>query len=144
MKGSRFFIDTNIFVRVVAKDDPVKLEECEKLIEKIRLEQISALTSSLVMAEVVWTLLKVYGLAKAEVLEVLKSISSIKNLRWVEKVQFISALELFSSHNAKFIDCLIASHPQIASGQVKIISYDKDFDLLGVERFEPDEVLKSL
>lgn len=141
MKGSRFFIDTNVFVRIVAKDDPVKLKECERLIEKIRLEQIAATTSSLVMAEVVWTLLRVYGLAKAEVVEVLKSISSIKNLRWVEKVQFISALELFGNHNAKFIDCLIASHPKIASGEIKVISYDKDFDLLRVARVEPGEIV---
>lgn len=141
MKGPKFFLDTNIFLRIVAKDDAVKLLECEKLIEKIKSGSILAITSSLVLAEVVWTCQKGFRLTKSEAFEIAKSIMSIKNLKFQEKQQISLAMDLFEKQNVKFVDCLIASHPEIATGKMAVISYDKDFDILGLERVEPAQLV---
>jgi len=44
---------------------------------------------------------------------------------------------MYSSKNVKFIDAMIASVDQIVSGSWVVVSYDKDFDKLGVKRAEP-------
>lgn len=141
MSGSKYFLDTNIFLRIIAKDDQAKLAVCEKLIDKISQKKIKASTSSLVLAEVVWTCGKGYKLTRMEVTEVAKSILSIKNLKFEEKVNPAAAVEMFSDNNIKFADCLIASNSQISDGRMAVVSYDKDFDKLGIKRVEPSEIV---
>lgn len=141
MSAPKFFIDTNIFLRVVAKDDANKLINCQKLIEAIKSAKITAATSSLVLAEVVWTCQKGFRLTKLEAFEVAKSIASIKNLKFQEKQRTSLAVDLFEKSNVKFIDCLIASHSQIVAGKMAVVSYDKDFDVLGVKRIEPGQLI---
>lgn len=141
MSGFKYFLDTNIFLRIVAKDDKLKLAQCEKLIKAIAERRMSAATSSLVVAEVIWTCLCGYGLTAGETRDILSSILSIKNLKFVERTKIFSAAEFYTRHNIKFADCLIASHPDIVSGKTTIVSYDRDFDKLGIKRLEPAEVV---
>lgn len=141
MKGNKFFIDTNIFFRVIAKDDIEKTKDCEKLFKSLGAKQIKAITSSLVLAEIVWTSFSVYKLAKADVIKVLQGILAIKNLKIEDKFNLMYATNKFESANVKFIDCLISSNPNISSGHTKVISYDRDFDRLGVLRVEPKDII---
>lgn len=141
MKEHNCFFDTNIFLRIVAKDDPVKLRDCQKLIVKVRRREIQALTSSLVMAELAWTAGRFYGFNKSEVVEILGSASGITNLGFTNESNMAAALELFSQHSVKLVDCLIASHPEIVAGRMVVVSYDRDFDRLGVKRLEPADLL---
>ena len=140
MKGYKYFLDTNIFLRIIAKDNQSQLLESESLINKITHNKIKAYTSSLVLAEIVWTCFRGYKLNKEEVNEFLRSILAIKNLRFEEKANVFVASEMFVSRGIKFADCLIASHPQILNGQMIVVSYDKDFDKLGVKRLEPVDI----
>ena len=41
----------------------------------------------------------------------------------------------------KFIDALIASHKSIQEEAAVIVSYDKDFDKLGILRKEPKDII---
>lgn len=141
MKGNKYFIDTNIFLRLIVKDDEQKRVECEKLITKIIQKKIVGVTSSIVIAEIVWTCLKLYRLNKEDVLEILESIGSIKNLKFRENIRFANALQFFKEYNVKFIDCLLASIPDIAEGRMAMISYDRDFDKIGIKRFEPGDLV---
>ncbi len=50
------------------------------------------------------------------------------------------ALEYFEAHNVKFIDALIASGPSFVKGEFILVSYDHDFDKLGIQRIEPDKI----
>lgn len=54
------------------------------------------------------------------------------------------AIDLYQKHNIKFVDALIASHPKMQNKEIVVVSYDKDFDKLGIKRQEPAEVLLSL
>lgn len=140
MSVSNYFLDTNIFLRIVVKDDQRKVAECEKLIQAVSEGKIKAFTSSLVLAEFVWTCQRLYKLNKSEVIQMLRGILSIKNLKIEDWPNPLIAVETYNKYPVKFIDAMIASYPLILNGSVKVISYDKDFDKLGVVRTEPDEV----
>lgn len=141
MKGSSYFIDTNIFLRVLTKDDEKTFFKCLELLEMVKQGKINAVTSVLVLAEINWTLLRFYQFPKERVVQGLQSIIALSNLTFTERFNRITALTLYQTYSVKFIDAFIASNPGFAGGKMKIISYDTDFDKLEVERVEPGELV---
>lgn len=141
MNVRKYLIDTNIFLRAIVKDDLRKGEVCESLLKLLAYKQQDFFASSLVLAEVVWTLLRVYKYQKGDVAEVVRSILTIGNLKIEDRYTPVIAVDLFTANNVKFADCLLASHPEIVSGAVTVISYDRDFDVLGVKRIEPGQLI---
>ena len=135
-----YFIDSNIFLRVIVEEDSKSFSECKELLQKVEGRKIRGFSSNIVMAEIVWVLSSYYKMKKLKVLEGLLGIRNLTTLKLIDKYQFDLALKLYSKFKVKFIDCLIASIPQIFSKTWPIISYDKDFDKLDVVRFEPGEV----
>ena len=89
------------------------------------------------LAETNWTLRSYYGLSREETAEAVSGIINLKNLRILDDFDAGYALELYRSHGAKFIDCMISSIHGIKTGRIHVISYDRDFDKLGVKRVEP-------
>ncbi len=55
----------------------------------------------------------------------------------MEDYDFKVALKIYAEKNVKFIDALIASIPQIQAKEWTVISYDRDFDKIGINRKEP-------
>lgn len=141
MFGSKYFIDTNVFLRVVVKDDAKKAADCERLIERIREGVLRAYTSRLVLAEMVWTCLSLYKLKKREVVPLIRGLASIHHLSFKDEYDTLRACALWEEYPVKFIDALIASDQSIAAGEMAIVSYDTDFDKIGVKRVEPSELL---
>ncbi len=140
MKGFKYFVDTNIFLRPIVRDVPHQAADCLKFLEKISKGELKAFTGSLVLAELTWTLLKFYDYSRSEIAEILKGLAAAENLKIIDRYNANEAIQSYSAYNIKFIDCLIASHPQIANGQMTIISYDKDFDKLKIKRVEPGQL----
>jgi predicted nucleic-acid-binding protein len=141
MKEGNYFIDTNIFLRMIVKDDKQSAKDCAFLFNQIKKGEIKATISTLVLAEIQWTLKSFYGLEKQQITTILKSISEMKHLKTGDKYDIALALELYEKHNIKFIDALIASCPDILNKKTTIISFDKDFDKLKVLRKEPGDLL---
>jgi predicted nucleic-acid-binding protein len=56
-------LDTNIFVRYLAQDDPVQSPKASELIERQLTEENPGFLSVVVMTETVWVLDRAYGLA---------------------------------------------------------------------------------
>ena len=144
MNGDSYFLDTNIFLRTIVQDDPVKARDCEELLKAIRDGVITANSSMLVLAEVVWMCLGDYALPKKEVVAFVRGIVSIPNLKFSDQSSPLIAIDLFEKHSVKFIDAAIASHPLFQETHAAIISYDKDFDRLDIPRIEPRDVLKKI
>jgi len=65
-------------------------------------------------------------------------------LKIVDRFQPRISLNLFSKRNVKYIDTLIASIKEILAKKWTVVSYDKDFDKLGVLRKEPGEVIREI
>ena len=54
------------------------------------------------------------------------------------------AISLYAAQSVKFADALIASHPLLRQGKLIVVSYDADFDKLGVKRVEPEAIVKKI
>ena len=142
MKDCNYFIDTNIFLRTLLKDDEKTFPDCLKFLNQIKTRRIKAFTSNLILAEINWTLSKIYKFPKEKVIEGLISILKLKNLKIIDKFNPFSAVEIYKNLPVKFIDTLISSNPLIFQKKTIVISYDKDFDRIGIKRKEPKEIIK--
>ena len=138
------FIDTNIFLRVYARDDEAKANDCEQIIRAIQQGKLQAVTSEIVIAEFVWTSLSFYKIRKPVVIQMIKAILSLPNFYIQGVADMLVATELYETYSIKFIDAIIASCEIIEVGKLPILSYDKDFDKIGRQRYEPAELLKQI
>lgn len=66
-------------------------------------------------------------------------IIDLNHLKFIDHYDYLSAVSLFEKTNVKFFDALISSISEIMEQRWIVISYDKDFDKLGVKRKEPGE-----
>lgn len=139
----QYFIDTNIFLRVLIKENEKSFNDCFNLLNLIRQKKIKAFTSSLILSEIVWTLLSFYKFSKNRIIKVLKGILNLRGLRFIDDFNSKLALDFYQSHNIKFIDALITSISKINKKAMTIVSYDRDFDKLKIIRKEPKEILKN-
>lgn len=136
-----YFLDTNVFLRVLAEDDVKSLEECKGVLKKVKESEIEAVTASLVLVEVAWTLESYYGWEKGKVVRSLKSIVHLGGLKVVDRYRPETAVERYEAKGVKFVDAMIASIPEVEARVRTVISYDRDFDKLGVLRLEPRQVI---
>ncbi|MCD6152717.1 MAG: PIN domain-containing protein [Syntrophobacterales bacterium] len=131
------FIDTNIFLRYLTKDDPSKYDKCREIFKKAIEGKITLVTSGMVIAELIWTLLSYYKIAKADIVEKVTIIVSTENLYIPDKNIIADALVLYSRKNIDYIDAYNAVFMKY-HGLDKIYSYDRDFDAIeGIKRTEP-------
>ncbi|MBM2834122.1 MAG: hypothetical protein HW406_1283 [Candidatus Brocadiaceae bacterium] len=133
----RKFIDTNIFLRFLTKDDPSKYDKCKELFKRAMEGKINLATSSLVIAELIWTLLSYYKVSKADVIEKVSIIVGTETIHIPEKDIIADALILYSRENIDYIDSYNAVFMK-QNGLNEILSYDSDFDVIdGIKREEP-------
>jgi predicted nucleic acid-binding protein len=131
------FVDTNIFLRYLTKDDPSRYEKCKEMFKKAMKGEIAIATSGMVIAELVWTLLSYYKVPKAEVVEKVTVIVGTKNLSIPDKHIVADALVLYARKNIDFIDAYNSIFMRY-HGLREIYSYDEDFELMeDIRRREP-------
>jgi uncharacterized protein len=137
MTHEKYFVDTNLFLRYLTRDDPGKYGRCRELFKKAVEGEISLHTSEMVIAELIWTLLSYYKVPKAEVIEKVSIIVSTPNLHVANKAIVADSLILYGQKNVDFIDAYNAQFMKF-HGLERIYSYDQDFDSIeGIEREEP-------
>jgi len=142
MSGSKeYFIDANIFLRVLVRENEKAYQECSNALLLIKNSNLRAYTATLVLAEINWVLANLYKKSKPVVVRSLHSILKLSHLSITDQYHFGWGLALYEKHNVKFIDAMIAAHDLIAIKNIPIISYDKDFDRLSVKRVLPSELL---
>ncbi len=104
-----YFIDTNIFIRYLTNDDPVKADRVEKLLSEAAAGKIRLVTAEMVLAEVVWVLESFYGLKNVEVGSMVKAILATPGLEVLNSALVEKALEYYLAHNIDFVDGYIAA-----------------------------------
>lgn len=135
------FIDANIFLRAILRDDQEKAENCLNFLDKIDKGEIEAATSFLVLNEILWVL-EGLEIEKQEIVKRLKSIASskVKILNNASSDCVLEALHLYEELGVDFIDALNACAARENKIE-KVVSYDEHFDRISfVERIEPQEV----
>lgn len=131
------FVDTNVFLRYLTADDKVKYKRCRALFERAVNGEDVLITSDMVIAEVIWTLLSYYKVSKEDVIEKVSIILNTPNLKVENHKIMTEALLLYSIKSIDFIDAYNAIY--IKHNKVEeIYSYDKDFDGVAfLKRVEP-------
>ena len=131
------FVDTNVFMRYLTRDDPAKYEKCREMFKRALKGEITISTSAMVIAELIWTLLSYYKVPKADVVEKISVIVGTENLFIPDKDVLADALVLYARKNIDFIDAYNAVSMRY-HGLVEIYSYDEDFETVeGIKRTEP-------
>jgi len=131
------FIDTNIFLRYFVVEDEITHKKIEQLFTEIINGNIIAISTSLVIAEIVWVLKKIYNWSKEEICKNVELILRTPNIRFKERVILIDALNIFKKKNIDFIDAYNYSFMRASSAD-KIYSFDRDFDkFTDINRLEP-------
>jgi len=133
----RVFIDANIFLRFLTKDDNSKYEKCKEIFKKAVEGEIVLATSAMVIAELIWTLMSYYKVSKADVIEKVSIIVGTESLHLPDKNLIMDALVLYGRKDIDYIDAYNAVSMR-RQGLSEIYSYDEDFDAIeGIQRKEP-------
>jgi predicted nucleic acid-binding protein len=131
------FLDTNILLRYLTRDDEAKAEKALNLLDRVELGEEKIMTSSLVIFETVFTLQKTYKVPRQQIRTLLTPIIGLKGLRLPGKNIFYRAFDLYITHNISFADAYNAAY-MLADGVSEIYTWDTEFDKIeGVTRLEP-------
>src|ERR1039457_2433629 len=113
-------VDTNVLVRLIARDDPIQIASAERFIEE------GAWASTLAVAEAIWVLGKVYGLSAQELCKAIEMLLHNPILALQDPEAVAGALELFRAKPALgFSDCLILELARKA-GHVPLGTFDRN------------------
>ncbi|MBN1218755.1 MAG: PIN domain-containing protein [Anaerolineae bacterium] len=133
------FVDTNIFIRYLTKDDPAKAQACFELFQQAAANQVALTTTEAVITEVVYVLSsqKTYGLARADVRARLYPLLSVSGLRLPHRQTYLRALDLYTLYPLDFEDAVIVA--QMERQKInELYSYDQGFDrVASLTRHEP-------
>ena len=140
----RVFVDTNIFLETLIKRKKEDYLQCVRLFELARDRKIKLVTAVVVIAEVAWTLKSFYGFSRQKVADGLESIYRLPGLSMIDKYDLSVAISMYKNSGVKFVDALVASIKPVGEKEWVVVSYDKDFDKLGVIRKEPKELVRMV
>ncbi len=122
-------VDTNVLVRLLARDDARQTEAAEAFIER------GAWVSHLVLTETIWVLDSVYELKAAKLADAVAMLLNHRDLTVQDADVVTKALGLFRGHPALgFSDCLVLEIARKA-GHLPLGTLDRELAKLdGVER----------
>ncbi|GAB4542176.1 MAG: PIN domain-containing protein [Anaerolineae bacterium] len=133
------FVDTNIFLRYLTRDDPDKAQACYDLFKRAEANQVTLTATETVIAEVVYVLSsrRTYHLPRDQIRARLYPLLTLQGLRLPQRRTVLRALDLYASYEIDFEDALIVAHMERQNIR-GLYSYDGDFDQVpGVKRQEP-------
>jgi predicted nucleic acid-binding protein len=134
------FLDTNIILRALTSDDPVKGPACAELFLRVRRGEEQLETSASVIAEAVYVLSspRWYHLPRAEIVAKLRPVITLRRLKLPQKRVILHALLLYYQYaHLDFEDALSVALMQHAK-LTELVSYDRGFDTIpSITREEP-------
>lgn len=126
-----YFVDTNIILRFLLKDNKVQYLRAVKIFEKAESGKIYLWATDIVILELIWTLKSLYRYDRFTIREKVESLIALPNFDVLNKKFILQALQDFANKNIDFAD---AYNYQLAKKQgKKILSFDKDFKKLGIK-----------
>lgn len=134
----RAVIDTNLLVRFLTEDDPVKASEVKRLLLKAEEGAVRLLIPSVVIAELVWVLQSYYQLPRSEIVPLLNAILHTQGVEVSDKPIVSEAIVLYRDGTIDFIDAWIAAFAK-AIGVRAVYTFDRKHfkDIKGIEMMHP-------
>lgn len=120
-------IDTNIIVRLAAKDDAQQREACVRLLERAKNKELALYLLPVAVLETVWILEKYYKLPKKEVRDFVEAILNTPEIICDMENVFKQAIAVYEEKNIKFSDAVMG-YWGLEKGINEVFTYDeKDF-----------------
>ena len=116
-------IDTNVIVRIFIDDlNTEQVNMSRKLVQQAK----QVYLPHIVIAEMVWVLIRTYELSKPQIVNVLYEIYENAAFMVDNKDLLLNALVLFKENNVDFADCMILVTAK-AAGVKHIYTFDTKF-----------------
>ena len=117
-------LDTNVIIRYLTQDDKKKAALATKLFEHKLSHKAPGFISLVVIVEVVWVLEACYNVEKKQLVEILESLLSSRQLV-VERADLVRVgIKLFVDSGADFSDALVVAISN-AAGCKQTVTFDK-------------------
>ena len=133
------FVDTNIFIRHLTRDDPEKAQACYQLFLSAQRNEVALTTSEAVIAEVVYVLSseQLYNLSREQIRALLYPLLTLRGFKLSGREVYLRALDVYASSDLDFEDAIAVAHME-RHQLSEIYSYDRHFDQMsGLTRLEP-------
>ena len=109
MKAEACFADTNLFLRFLTNDLPQQADQVDSLLRRAANGDVKLVTTSLVIAEIVWTLESYYQIPKAEIQDKVLAILNTPGLTVEGADLLLQAAVMYAEKNVDFIDAFNAA-----------------------------------
>lgn len=136
---SAAFVDTDVLVRLIAGDDPVKQAAAATLFTSVEQGQLTLACPITVIADAVYVLTsrRLYAMERRHVADALGLLVALPHFHVDRRHTVRRALELFSVTRLDFGDTMLIAAMEEA-GADTLYSFDRDFDrLTQLTRREP-------
>lgn len=126
-----YFVDSNVIIRFVVKDDPTMYQASKKFFTQVRNKEKKGLVSILVFQEVVWVLSHYYKLKRKEVVDSLQELILLENIYIFDakKEEILDLLKYYGQSNLDLVDIHLHLEAKKVNGQ--IMSFDEQLMRVG-------------
>jgi len=124
METETVFADTNLFLRYLTNDVPAQADLIESLLHRAAKGKINLVTTSMVIAEIVWTLESYYELDKKEIQTMILGILNTDGLEVINSDLILQAIVHYTDKNVDFIDAFNAAW-MVKNDVDKIYTFDQ-------------------
>lgn len=112
-------IDANVVIRYLLQDNESLSQKATQIIEN---NNDIYIVNELI-AEVIYVLMKVYGLPKQRIVEALQLMFTKKLLKHTQQPLIDKGLQIYFDNNMDFVDCLLIAYHEVF--EFGVISFDK-------------------
>jgi len=133
------FVDTEILVRLITGDDPVKHAAADALFRRVATGQMTVAAPESVIADTIYVLSspRLYAMSRRRVRETLAPLLGLPAFRVRNRTEVLRALDRYATTRLDFSDALLVAAME-QEGSADLYSYDRHFDrVAGIARREP-------
>lgn len=136
------YLDTDVILRLLTKDDPQKEADAAALFERVRAGLVTVRAPDTVIADAVYVLAspKLYHHPRQHVAAELIRLVTIPGFLVDNRQVVVRALEVYGTTKLDFGDAMVLAAME-AAGQSTVCSYDHDYNQPGVTRLEPSALI---
>ena len=113
-----------MILRYLLRDNEELYAKAEKVFNEVIEGKAKVLILESVVTEVVYVLQRLYSVSRKEISEVLRELIELRSVKVHNKEQVLKALEIFSTKNLDFVDCLLCAY----GGEKRVITFDKGLE----------------
>jgi predicted nucleic-acid-binding protein len=118
------WLDTNVFVRFLTMDDPVRSPRAAQILEVVLSDEAPGFVSSVVLAETAWVLASRYRQGRAAVAEAMEGLLRLNSLQLEHPRAAAAAVTASMYAGADFADALIGAIAAEA-GCTRTLTFDR-------------------